>query len=145
MALPGASACAVSGSVSGPVSDPSWSGLGFRPRMSSFTVYTNNSIYKGKNTWGWREKGLEDEAESLTGIQDTLHLNMYIFTCKTLASKQTLATRCMQGPFYIQILQIKIKVVPIYSEWVNDFSLWLAFGTLVRFLRLLMCCPTYII
>lgn len=45
--VPEASACAVSGSVSGPVSAPSCPGLCSRPWMSSFTVYTNNSIYKG--------------------------------------------------------------------------------------------------
>lgn len=45
--VPEASACAVSGSVSGPVSAPSCPGLGSRPWTSSFTVYTNNSIYKG--------------------------------------------------------------------------------------------------
>lgn len=52
-AVPEASACAVSGSVSGLVSAPSCPGLGSRPWTSSFTVYTNNSIYKeitpGKN------------------------------------------------------------------------------------------------
>lgn len=47
MRVPEASACAVSGSVSGPVSAPSCPGLGSRPWTSSFTVYTNNSIYKG--------------------------------------------------------------------------------------------------
>ena len=45
--VPEAFACAVSGSVSGPVSAPSCPGLGSRPWTSSFTVYTNNSIYKG--------------------------------------------------------------------------------------------------
>ena len=44
--LPEASACAVCDSVSGPVSGPSCPGLDFHPPMSSFTVYTNNSIYK---------------------------------------------------------------------------------------------------
>lgn len=47
MKVPEASACAVSGSVSGPVSAPSCPGLDSRPWTSSFTVYTNNSIYKG--------------------------------------------------------------------------------------------------
>lgn len=47
MRVPEAFACAVSGSVSGPVSAPSCPGLGSRPWTSSFTVYTNNSIYKG--------------------------------------------------------------------------------------------------
>lgn len=44
--VPEASACAVSDSVSGPVSAPSCPVLGSRPWTSSFTVYTNNSIYK---------------------------------------------------------------------------------------------------
>lgn len=44
--VPEASACAGSGSVSGLVSAPSCPGLGSRPWTSSFTVYTNNSIYK---------------------------------------------------------------------------------------------------
>ena len=56
------------------------------------------------------KKALEED-ESLTGIQDTLHLIMYLFTCETLASKQTLATT-----FYIQLLQIQIKVALIHSE-----------------------------
>lgn len=46
MRLPEAFACAVFGSVSGPVSAPSCPGLDSRPWTSSFTVYTNNSIYK---------------------------------------------------------------------------------------------------
>lgn len=45
--LPGASACAVTGSVSDPASAPSCPVAGFRPLKSSFTVYTNNSIYNG--------------------------------------------------------------------------------------------------
>lgn len=45
--VPEAFACAVSDSVSGPVSAPSCPGVGSRPWTSSFTVYTNNSIYKG--------------------------------------------------------------------------------------------------
>lgn len=44
--VPEAFACAVSDSVSGPVSAPSCPVLGSRPWTSSFTVYTNNSIYK---------------------------------------------------------------------------------------------------
>lgn len=44
--VPEAFACAVSDFVSGPVSAPSCPVLGSRPWTSSFTVYTNNSIYK---------------------------------------------------------------------------------------------------
>lgn len=52
--LPVAAACAASGSVS--VFAPSSPGLGSCPPMSSFTVYTNNSIYKVELCGGSGEK-----------------------------------------------------------------------------------------
>lgn len=59
--VPEAFACAVSDSVSGPVSAPSCSGLGSRPWTSSFTVYTNNSIYKGITPErGWKRERERD-------------------------------------------------------------------------------------
>ena len=63
--VPGASACAVSGSVSVPVSAPSCPGLGSRPWTSSFTVYTNNSIYKGITP---KERKVRDALENVRPI-----------------------------------------------------------------------------
>lgn len=67
--LPGASACAVTGSVSDPASAPSFPGPGFRPLKSSFTVYTNNSIYNGITPL--KEKQIEDVIDSSLKIKTT--------------------------------------------------------------------------
>jgi len=75
--VPEASACAVSGSVSGPVLAPSCHGLDSRPWTSSFTVYTNNSIYKGITPKEIKIRGVLETSEHFLLMSCTCqeHLN----------------------------------------------------------------------
>lgn len=83
--LPVASACAVSGSAS--ASAPSCRELGCCPLTSSFTVYTNTSIYKGKNTWNKQIRALATAA--LTVQSSAIHLNDTKYKCARQATTFT--------------------------------------------------------
>lgn len=84
--VPEAFACAVSGSVSGPVSAPSCPVLGSRPWTSSFTVYTNNSIYK-------------EITPKERRMREVLQICDYdlLMSCTCLAHLYTTSSNCLLG------------------------------------------------
>lgn len=86
--VPEASACAVSDSVSGPVSAPSCPVLGSRPWTSSFTVYTNNSIYKGITPG---KRGRDKKAVLQICDCDLL------MSCRGLVQYYTTSSNCLLG------------------------------------------------
>lgn len=78
--VPEASACAVSGSVSA----PSCPGLDSRPWTSSFTVYTNNSIYKEITPEEIRIRGVLQTCDFFY-----IHSLAYFITSSTRGSEET--------------------------------------------------------
>lgn len=85
--VPEASACAVSDSVSGPVSAPSCPGLGSRPWTSSFTVYTNNSIYKG----------ITPEERRMREALQTCDYDLFMSPCTCLVHLNTTSSNCLMA------------------------------------------------